>query len=96
MRMRKYLLNSGVLGSLFSGWGLFQATRDSKRDWRLVLLWLGWLCSVALACGVVAEDAETQRQIANGEIDPDSDKPSKAEKKAEKKAAKARKVTLKA
>ncbi|MCW4458213.1 hypothetical protein [Microbacterium sp. MPKO10] len=92
--MRKYLLNTGVLGSIFGGWSLFQATRNSKRDWRLALLWLGWLSSVALAFGVVAQEAETERQIANGEIDPDADKPDKTQKKAEKKAAKARKVTL--
>lgn len=94
MRMRKYLLNTNVLGSIFSGWSLFQATRDSRRDWRLLLLWLGWLSSVALTFGVVAQDAETKRQIAAGEYDPDDDDRSKAEKKAEKKAAKSRKVTL--
>ncbi|PFG31586.1 hypothetical protein [Paramicrobacterium agarici] len=92
--MRKYLLNSGVLGSIFSGWGLLQSTRGSKRDWRLLLLWLGWLSSVALSFGAVAQDAEKKRRIASGEIDPDADDQSKAAKKAEKKAAKARKVTL--
>ncbi|WP_437584676.1 hypothetical protein ACSAGD_05260 [Paramicrobacterium sp. CJ85] len=88
--MRKYLLNSGVLGSIFSGWSLLQSTKDSPRDWRLALLWLGWLSSVALSIGVVAQDAETKRRIAAGEIDEKDAKPSKAEKKA----AKSRKVTL--
>lgn len=54
--MRKYILNAGVLGSVFGGWSVLQTSLKGPRDWRLILLWIGWLASVALAVGTVMED----------------------------------------
>ena len=60
--MRKYILNASILGALFGGVGIVQATRKGPRDWRLILMWVSWLATVAVAVGTVAEETkELQR-----------------------------------
>ena len=54
--MRKFILNTSVLSSLFGAVGVIQATRKGPRDWRLILMWVGWACSVAIAVGTVVEE----------------------------------------
>ncbi|TPW73609.1 hypothetical protein [Schumannella sp. 10F1B-5-1] len=54
--MRKYLLNTSVLSSLFGAFGLLQTTRKGPRDWRLVLMWISWAMTVAIAVGTVIEE----------------------------------------
>ena len=56
--MRKFLLNTSVLGSLFGAVGVIQATRRGPRDWRLILMWVSWAATVAVAVGTVAEEAK--------------------------------------
>ncbi|MFT4030633.1 MAG: hypothetical protein QM675_12225 [Protaetiibacter sp.] len=56
--MRKFLFNTSVLSSLFGAVGAIQATRRGPRDWRLVLIWVGWACSVAIAVGTVVEESK--------------------------------------
>lgn len=59
--MRRFVFNSSVLSSLFSALGVVQATRKGPRDWRLILMWVSWAISVAIAVGTVIErtkDAE--------------------------------------
>lgn len=56
--MRKYILNASILGALFGGVGIVQATRKGPRDWRLILMWVSWLATVAVAVGTVAEEAK--------------------------------------
>ena len=56
--MRKYLLNTSVLGSLFGAVGVIQATRRGPRDWRLILMWVSWACAVAIAVGTVVEETK--------------------------------------
>lgn len=58
--MRKFLFNTSVLSSLFGAVGVIQATRKGPRDWRLLLMWIGWACSVAIAVGTVVEDSKTK------------------------------------
>lgn len=95
--MRKYLLNSAVIGSVFGGVNLVKATRTGPRDWRLALLWLGWASSVALALGAVSQESEGKRREANhADADKNDKKQAKADKKALKKRAKARRITLNA
>jgi hypothetical protein len=60
--MRKYLLNFGVLTSIGGAIGLFQATKKGPRDWRLLLMWIGWAVTVGLAMGAVSHDAEGERK----------------------------------
>ncbi|TPW77173.1 hypothetical protein [Schumannella soli] len=54
--MRKYLLNTSVLSSLFGAFGLVQTTRKGPKDWRLALMWISWAMTVAIAVGTVIED----------------------------------------
>ena len=51
--MRKYIFSTSVLGALFGGVGVVQATRNGPRDWRLILMWVSWLATVAIAVGTV-------------------------------------------
>ena len=50
-----------MIGVIAGGWNTVQATRHGPRDWRLVMLWLGWGLSAAVAIGTVIEDANKRR-----------------------------------
>ncbi|MCU1447050.1 hypothetical protein [Cryobacterium sp.] len=56
--MRKFLFNGAMIGVVAGGWNILQATRHGPRDWRLVLTWIGWGLSVAVAVGNVVKDAD--------------------------------------
>ena len=53
--MRKFLFNTSVLSALFGAVGLAKTTSRGPRDWRLILLWLSWGATVAIAIGTVIE-----------------------------------------
>lgn len=54
--MRKFLFNTTVISAVFGVFGIVQMTRRGPRDWRLVLRWLSWGMTVAIAVGTVIED----------------------------------------
>jgi hypothetical protein len=54
--MRKFIFNTSVLSSLFGAVGLIQTTRNGPRDWRLILMWISWGATVAIAVGTVVEN----------------------------------------
>lgn len=56
--MRKFLFNTAVLSAIFSAFGVVQTTRRGPRDWRLVLMWVSWAASLAIAIGTVVEDTK--------------------------------------
>jgi hypothetical protein len=56
--MRKFLFNGAMIGVVAGGWNILQATRSGPRDWRLLLTWIGWGLSVAVAVGNVVKDAD--------------------------------------
>jgi len=56
--MRKFLFNSAMISVVVGGWHILQATRNGPRDWRLLLTWIGWGLSVAVAVGNVVKDAD--------------------------------------
>ncbi|MCI4657183.1 hypothetical protein E3O44_03585 [Cryobacterium algoricola] len=60
--MRKFIFSSAMLGVVAGGWNILQATRRGPRDWRLVLMWIGWALSAAVAIGTIVKDAD-ERQI---------------------------------
>lgn len=62
--MRKFIFNSAMIGVIAGGWNTVQATRHGPRDWRLVMLWLGWALTAAVAIGTVIEDANN-RELEN-------------------------------
>lgn len=56
--MRKFIFNFSVLSSLFGAVGLARTTKTGPRDWRLILLWVAWGISVAIAVGTVIEQSK--------------------------------------
>ncbi|AXE54833.1 hypothetical protein [Aurantimicrobium sp. MWH-Uga1] len=66
--MRKFLFNASVLGALFGGFTALRATLRGPRDWRLILVWLGWGISVALAVADVVKESQ-QEQLENEPYD---------------------------
>lgn len=56
--MRKFIFSSSVISALFSGWSTMQTTRHGPRDWRLVLMWISWGVSLAIAVGTVIDEAK--------------------------------------
>ncbi|MEI5584622.1 MULTISPECIES: hypothetical protein [unclassified Agromyces] len=61
--MRKYLFSGAVLTSLFGAVGVIKATTAGPRDWRLLLMWISWAASLAIAIGTVA-DEQKRRELA--------------------------------
>lgn len=59
--MRKFIFSSAMLGVVTGGWNALQATKHGPRDWRLVLLWVGWALSAAVAIGTVVKDAQERK-----------------------------------
>lgn len=66
--MRKFLFNTAVLGAIFGGISALRATLRGPRDWRLILVWIGWGISVALAIGNVIEENKRE-ELENEEYD---------------------------
>jgi hypothetical protein len=60
--MRKFLFSGAMLSVITGGWHTLQVTRHGPRDWRLLLTWISWALSAAVAIGTVAMEAE-KRQI---------------------------------
>jgi hypothetical protein len=56
--MRKFIFNGTVLSAIFGGLGALRATRKGPRDWRLLLIWVSWGITVAIAVGTVIEENE--------------------------------------
>lgn len=51
--MRRFLFNTSILSAVFGVFGVAQATRRGPRDWRLILMWISWGLTVAIAVGTV-------------------------------------------
>ena len=51
--MRRFIFNSSIISSIFGVLGVVQTTRKGPRDWRLVLMWISWGLTVAIAVGTV-------------------------------------------
>ncbi|THG34903.1 hypothetical protein E6C70_02120 [Glaciibacter flavus] len=56
--MRKYLFNGAIIGSIVGAWGVLQTTRKGPRDWRLILTWISWGLTLAVAVGTVKKEAD--------------------------------------
>jgi hypothetical protein len=66
--MRKFIFNASVLGAIFGGFSALRATVRGPRDWRLILVWLGWGISLVLAIADVAK-ANQQEELENEPYD---------------------------
>jgi hypothetical protein len=60
--MRKYIFNSALLGVLFGGISLTRQTIKSPRNWRTILMWIGWAISIAVAIGEIREEAREEQE----------------------------------
>lgn len=56
--MRKYLFSGAVISAAISGLTVIKATASGPRDWRLLLLWVSWAASLAIAIGTVADETK--------------------------------------
>jgi hypothetical protein len=56
--VRKFLFNTSVLSALFSAIGVVRTTSKGPRDWRLILMWVSWAASLAIAIGTVIEETK--------------------------------------
>jgi hypothetical protein len=63
--VRKFIFNSSIIGAVFGAYSVIQTTRRGPRDWRLILMWLGWGITVALAVGTVVQDDREARALNN-------------------------------
>jgi hypothetical protein len=61
--MRRFIFNTSILSALFGVWGVVQATRKGPRDWRLILMWVSWGLTVAIAVGTVITEADASREL---------------------------------
>jgi len=53
--VRKFLFSPSIWSSLFGAIGVIRTTTSGPRDWRLVLQWIIFGATVALAVGTVIE-----------------------------------------
>lgn len=56
--MRKYLFNGAILGAIGGGWSLVQTTQTGRRDWKLLLMWISWALSLAIAIGTTKQKSD--------------------------------------
>jgi len=61
--MRKYLFSGAVISAIFSGIGVVRSTFAGPRDWRLLLMWVSWAASLAIAIGTVADESERAKAL---------------------------------
>jgi hypothetical protein len=67
--MRKFIFSSAMIGVIAGGWNILQASRQGPKDWRLVLLWLGWALGAAVAIGTIlieAKEKAASAQVQSG------------------------------
>lgn len=61
--MRRFLFNTSIISALFGVFGVVQSTRRGPRDWRLILAWISWGLTVAIAVGTVVKEAQEPGEL---------------------------------
>ena len=61
--LRKFIFSGTMLNAVVGGWGALQTTRKGPRDWRLILMWVSWGLSVAIAVGSVLKQAQDADEL---------------------------------
>ena len=61
--MRKFIFNGSIISAIFGGLGVVQTTRKGPRDWRLILMWISWGITLAVAIGTVIEQANDANEL---------------------------------
>ncbi|MFC0681346.1 hypothetical protein ACFFGH_26240 [Lysobacter korlensis] len=55
--MRKILFNSAIISALIGAFNVIGVTRKGPRDWRLILMWISWAATTAIAVGTIVKQA---------------------------------------
>jgi hypothetical protein len=55
--MRKILFNTAIISALIGAFNVIQITRRGPRDWRLILQWISWAATTAVAVGTIVKQA---------------------------------------
>jgi hypothetical protein len=61
--VRKFIFSSTLISAIIGGWSTIRTTRRGPRDWRLVLMWISWAATVAIAVGTVIEQARDASEL---------------------------------
>ena len=61
--MRRFLFNTTLLGAIFGGWGTLRTTLRGPRDWRLILMWISWGLTIAIAAGTIVKQAQGSKEL---------------------------------
>lgn len=64
--MRKFIFSGTMLSAIFGGLSTIQATRKGPRDWRLILMWVSWGLTLAIAAGTVIKEADDASHEVEG------------------------------
>ncbi|WP_156759394.1 hypothetical protein [Microbacterium karelineae] len=67
--MRKYLLGTGIIGAVTSGWSLLKGSDAQPFTWRVALAWLSWGITFALSIGMILD---IRRASHGGTVSEDS------------------------
>ncbi|MGO1267528.1 hypothetical protein [Microbacterium gubbeenense] len=65
--MRKYLLGTGIIGAITSGWSLLRGSESQAFTWRVALAWLSWAITFSLSIGMILD----VRKASHGRAVPD-------------------------
>ncbi|GLJ62314.1 MULTISPECIES: hypothetical protein [Microbacterium] len=68
--MRKYLMGTGLLGAITSGYSLLKGSNDKRFTWRVALAWLSWAITLTLAIGEARDIRTASRGGAVPEDSP--------------------------
>ncbi|HEY8914635.1 hypothetical protein [Lacisediminihabitans sp.] len=61
--MRKFIFSGTLISAILGGWSTVQTTRRGPRDWRLILMWISWAATVAIAVGTVIEQSRDAHEL---------------------------------
>jgi hypothetical protein len=61
--MRKFIFNGSIVSAIFGAVHVLQTTRKGPRDWRLILLWVSWAATLAVAIGTVVKQANDPDEL---------------------------------
>lgn len=77
-----YLFGTGIIGVFTAGLSLLRGTREQRWSWRVVLAWLSWGITLALAIGSMVDMRRERRGIPAPEDADFADDYAKRAKKA--------------
>ncbi|WP_394769172.1 hypothetical protein [Lacisediminihabitans sp.] len=61
--MRKFIFSGTLISAILGGWSTLQTTRRGPRDWRLILMWISWAATVAIAVGTIIEQSRDADEL---------------------------------